>query len=214
MAPASRSFMTCLLLAGACAPALARDLTLAEAQDLLIRNNRELQASRRAIESAESQQSIAGVRPNPTLSLNMTQIGAYSNMSSGPFTQARSDSVLRIDQPFERGDKREIRLDAAARLQQAAQHDSLDVLRLQTALLQSAYFDLKQAQEKSQVMAETAQLFSGTLAAAQARLKAGDLAPADVARVQVDYERGQNDARNALAELLRAQISLAYMIGA
>ena len=57
------------------------------------------------------------------------------------------------------------------------------------------------------------QLFAGTFDAAQKRLKAGDLAPADVAKVQVDYERAQNDARAAEAELARARLALAYLIG-
>jgi cobalt-zinc-cadmium efflux system outer membrane protein len=80
-------------------------------------------------------------------------------------------------------------------------------------LLRGAYFDLKQAQEKAEILAGTADLFSGTLAAAQRRLKAGDLAAADVAKVQVDYERAQNDARAARAEYARNQFALAYMIG-
>ena len=184
--------------------AQARDLTLAEAEALLGRNNRELQAARRAIESADAQRLIAGARPNPTLSLNSTQLGP----------NARADTVLRLDQPFERGNKRELRLDAASGLQRAARNDSLDVLRQQIATLQGTYYDLKLAEERAQVLAETAQLFSGTLAAAQRRLKAGDLAPADVAKVQVDYERAQNDARTAQADRSRAQIALGYLIGA
>src|SRR5207253_1600796 len=50
------------------------------------------------------------------------------------------------------------------------------------------------------------------LNAAERRLKAGDLAPADVAKVQVDFERAQNDARGAQADLARAQIALAYLL--
>src|SRR5439155_11525327 len=119
-----------------------------------------------------------------------------------------------IGQPFERGNKRELRLDAAAGLQRAARNDYLDVLRQQVAVLQGAYFDLKLAQEKAATLAENAQLFSGTLGAAERRLKAGDLAPADVAKVQVDYERSQNDARAAQADFARTQIALAYLIGA
>src|SRR5689334_2481100 len=184
--------------------ALARDLTLGEAESLLTKNNRELQAARRAVESAEAQRTIAGARPNATFSVNSTAIASGS----------KADTVFRIDQPFERGNKRELRLDAAAGLQRAAVNDSLDVLRQQLAAVRGAYFDLKLAQERAQVLAETAQLFSGTLNAAQRRLKAGDLAPADVAKVQVDYERSQNDARVGLADFNRAQIALAYLIGA
>src|SRR5947207_6772399 len=121
----------------ACSFACARDLTLAEAQSLLVQQNRDLQAARRAVESADAQRLIAGARPNATLSINST--GIASN--------AKPDTVFRIDQPFERGNKRELRLDAAAGLQRAAHQDYLDVLRQQLATLQGSYFDLKLAQE-------------------------------------------------------------------
>jgi cobalt-zinc-cadmium efflux system outer membrane protein len=199
------------LFLAAARPASA--LTLAEAESLLVANNRELQASRRAVESADAQRLIAGARPNATLSLNSTSISKDPGIGGGPLDNKRMDSVFRIDQPFERGDKRELRLDAASGLQRAAQNDSLEVLRQQLATLNSAYFDLKQSQEKLAVLRDNAQLFAGTFDAAQRRLKAGDLAPADVAKVQVDYERAQNDARGAEADLTRTRLALAYMIG-
>ena len=201
-----------LLLIGGLAvahTAQARDLTLAEAELLLSRNNRELQAARRAIESADAQRLIAGARPNATLSVNSTSINDSNTVDN---IKRTADTTFRIDQPFERGNKRGLRLDAAAGLRLAAQNDSLDVLRQQIAAVRGSYFDLKLAQERSQVLAETAQLFSGTLSAAQRRLKAGDLAPADVAKVQVDYERAQNDARAGLGELARAQLTLGYLL--
>src|SRR5947208_4801746 len=207
-----RIFFFALVVLGPCVHA-AHALTLAEAEALLISNNRELLAARRAVAAAEAQQTIAGARPNATLSVNTSAISSNPGIGSGPLADKRMDTVFRIDQPFERGDKRELRLDAASGLQRAAQNDSLDVLRQQLGALRGTYFELKQAQEKVQVLGETAQLFSGTLAAAQRRLKAGDLAPADVAKVQVDYERSQNDARAAQADFARAQIALAYLIG-
>src|SRR5882762_9135313 len=201
-------------LAAAATPCEARDLSLTEAEKLLAAHNRELRAARRGVESAEALQLIAAARPNPIFSINSSEINRNPGIGAGPLGQKHIDTVFRIDQPFERGDKRELRLDVASGLQKAAENDSLDVLRQQLAALRAAYFDLKQVQEKVVVLADTAQLFTGTLAAAQARLKAGDLAPADVAKVQVDYERAQNDARSAQGDLVRAQLALAYMIGA
>ena len=195
-------------LAQACA---ARDLTLAEAEALLVQHNRELQAARRNVESARAQIAIAGARPNATLSVNSTSINDANTIDGQKRT---ADTIFRIDQPFERGSKRELRLDAAAGLQRASRDDFLDALRQSLAALQGAYFDLRQAQEKADTLAQTAELYLETLDAAQRRLKAGDLAPADVAKVEVDYERAQNDASSAGAELARARISLAYMIGA
>jgi cobalt-zinc-cadmium efflux system outer membrane protein len=199
-----------ILVAG---PAQARDLALEEAQVLLARHNRELQAARRAVESAEAQRVIAGARPNPTVSIN-SSFNNNPGIGSGSLRDKQFDTLFRIDQPFERGNKRELRLDAASGLQRAAQNDSLDVLRQQLGALQGAYYDLKQAQERAQMLAETAELFAGILNAAQRRVKAGDLAPADLAKVQVDFERAQNDARAARADVARAQLALAYLIGA
>jgi cobalt-zinc-cadmium efflux system outer membrane protein len=192
----------------------ARDLTLAEARALLVRNNRELQAARRGVEAAGAQLVIAGARPNATLSVNSSSINNDPGIGSGGVSQKRIDTVLRLDQPFERGGKRALRLDAASDLERASRDDFLDALRQQLAALEGAYFDLRQAQEKADALAENASLFGGTLSAAQQRQKAGDLAPADVAKVQVDFERAQNDSRGALAELARARLALAYMIGA
>ena len=175
-----------------------------------MQKNRELQAARRNVESAQAQILIAGARPNATLSVNSTSINDANTIDGQKRT---ADTILRIDQPFERGNKRELRLDAASGLQRASRDDFLDALRQSLAALQGAYFDLRQAQEKADTLAQNAELYLGTLDAAQRRLQAGDLAPADVARVEVDYERAQNDARGARAELARAQIALAYMIG-
>ena len=197
----------------ASASVAARDLSLADAERLLGERSRELIAARRALESAGAQREIAAVRPNPTLSLNSSSISTHPGTGPGPANQWRIDTVLRIDQPIERGGKRELRMGAAEGLERAARGDSLDVLRTQLAQLRGAYYDLKQAEEKVAVLAETAQLFGRTLAAAQVRLKAGDLAAADVAKVQVDQERAQNDARGAQADLTRAQLALAYLIG-
>ena len=193
--------------------AAARDLSLAEAERLLGEHNRELTAARRAVESAGAEREIAAVRPNPTLSFNSSSISSSPGTGPGALYQKRIDSILRIDQPFERGGKRELRMDAAEGLERAARGDSLDALRIQLVALRNAYYDLKQAEEKVAVLAETAQLFGRTLAAAQVRLQAGDLAAADVSKVQVDHERAQNDARTAQADQVRAQLALGYLIG-
>ena len=160
-------------LAAAGTPCDARDLSLTEAEKLLAAHNRELRAARRTVESAQAQRLIAGARPNATFSINSSEINTNPGIGGGSLGQKHVDTVFRIDQPFERGDKRELRLDVASGLQKAAENDSLDVLRQQLAALRAAYFDLKQVQEKALVLADTAQLFTRTLAAAQARLKVG-----------------------------------------
>ena len=203
-----------VVLAMLCAmSANARDLGLADAERQFLERNRDLLAARRAVESAGAVVEIAGARPNATLSLNTSSISSNPGIGPASITQKRMDTVLRIDQPFERGDKRELRIDAASGLARAAQNDAFDARRQLLAAMRGAYYDLKHSQERVAVLAEIAELYTRTLQAAQLRLKAGDLAPADVARVQVDQERAQNDLRAARAEVARAQLSLGFMIG-
>ena len=192
--------------------AYARDLTLAQAEQLVARSNREVLAAQRAVESAGAGILQADVRPNPVVSYNASGISNNPGIGSGSITGKRIDSAFRIDQVLERGSKRELRVDAAQGIERAVKSDARDVLRQQQLLTRNAYADLQQAQGKSEILAGTAELFSRTYGAAQTRLKAGDLAAADVARVQVDYERAQNDLRVAEGELSRAQIVLAYLL--
>ena len=121
---------------------------------------------------------------------------------------------MRIDQLIERGNKAELRTETARRLDGAAAEDVQEVTRQQLLALRFAYFDLLAAQEKAASAAETAALFGKTAEAAQLRLKAGDLAAADVSRIRVDVLRAQNDARGLEADLARARVNLAYLIGA
>src|SRR4029077_17694240 len=108
----------------------------------------DLIAARRAVESAGAQRLSAAARPNPILSLNSSSISNKYNSGPGTPNAWHADTVLRIDQPFERGNKREVRMDAAEGLERAARGDSLDVLRTQLTQLRGAYYDLKQAEEK------------------------------------------------------------------
>ena len=88
-----RIFFSALLALGSCLQC-ARALTLAEAEALLIANNRELLAARRAVASAEAQQVIAGARPNATFSVNSTSISKDPGVGPGPLDNKRMDTTF------------------------------------------------------------------------------------------------------------------------
>src|SRR5438552_10172500 len=134
------------------APGDARDLSLTEAEKLLAAHNRELRAARHAVESAQAQRLVAAARPNPTFSINSSEINRNPGIGAGPLGQKHIDTVFRIDQPFERGDKRELRLDVASGLQKAAENDSLDLLRKKLDVMRVACVELYEVQERVVVM--------------------------------------------------------------
>jgi outer membrane protein, heavy metal efflux system len=189
-------------------------LTLTQAEELLQTHNRELQAARRAVEAAGANTLSAGARLNPTLSLGVSAVNPAQGVGAGPLRDKFIDSSVRIDQVIERGDRRELRLANARSLELASTEDLSDTQRQQRLALRYAYYDLLFAQDKIDIARDTIALFEGSVRAAELRFKAGDIAMADVARLRVDALRAQNDARAAEADQRRAQLALAYMIGA
>jgi len=195
-------------------PADLAALSLVQAEQLLRSRNRELQAARRTLEAAQANTLSAAARPNPTLSLGVGAINPSAGVGSGPWRDRTVDSSIRIDQVIERGDRRELRMANARSLEAASAEDFSDAFRQQRLALKVAYYDLLLAQDKVDIARDTTSLFEGSLRAAELRLKAGDIARADVARLRVDALRARNDARAAEADRRRAQLALAYLIGA
>ena len=217
-----RLLTSLLLLCGLAAlPFVARaqapdfaQLSLSAADALLLQKNRDLQAARRAVEAAQAATLSAGARPNPNLSIGAASINPQVGLGGGALRDKIVDSSLRIDQLIERGNKRALRLSTAKELETASSADLADTLRQQRLALHGGYYDLLLAQDRLTISADTAALYQRSLEAAALRLKAGDIAGSDVARIQVDALRAQNDVRTAEADRRRAQLALAYLIGA
>jgi len=207
-----------LAMLAVCLAAAAQDnvigLTLRDAEQQLATGNRDVRLARRALEGAQANTVTAGARPNPNLSLGVSQINPQVGVGGGPYRDKTVDSSVRLDQLIERGDKRELRITQAQRSEAAASQDYADALRQQLLALRSAYYDLAFAQDKSAISRDNIALFERTIEAAELRYKAGDIAAADVSRLRVDALRAQNDARAAEADRRRAQLALAYLIGA
>jgi cobalt-zinc-cadmium efflux system outer membrane protein len=191
-----------------------RALTLPAAEGLMASQNRDLTMARRAFEQASADVKVAAQPPNPQLTVGVGSYNPHLGVGGGDLRSKTVDSSVRIDQLIERGNKLGLRVDTAKRLEAAAGEDLNDAGRQQLLAVRGAYYDLLAAQEKLAAAEETAQLFGRTMDAAQLRQKAGDLAGSDVARVRVDALRAQNDARAAQADLARARLALAYLIGA
>ena len=188
-------------------------LSLTEADRLLLENNREVKAARRIREAAGADVISAGARPNPILTVGIGSINPAAGLGSGTLRDRTIDSAVRLDQPIERGGKRDLRIQVASSLRDASGVDVVDVVRQQRVQMRAAYFDLLLAQERVSLMESLLDLAEKTLQAAQARQRAGDIAQADIARLEVDALRSHNDLSQAQSERHRARIALASSIG-
>ena len=194
------------------APNLAH-LSLKDAEALLHQGNHELKLARQAVEGATADSITAGQRPNPNVSINSLSLTPQSGLGSGSLWQRTADTSFRIDQLFERGNKLELRKEAAHMNLTAVREDMQDILRSQKITLCGAYYELLLAQERERIATENASLYQKTLEATQLRHKAGDVSPSDVSRIRVDVLRAQNDMRQARADREKSRLALAYLLG-
>ena len=208
-----RLFTALLLLPLAVLAQPVQRLSLSEAEALWQAHNRELQLARSALAGAEADVQIADQVPNPQLSLNFGSISPAEGLGGGPLRDKKMDSIFRLEQLVERGSKRELRIRSATARLDASRSDLHDAGRQQLLALRQAYYDLCLAQERRRISGETAAFYDKGVEIGRLRLKAGDIAPVDLARLQIDKSRADNDARQAQADLEQAQVALAYLIG-
>lgn len=194
-------------------------LTLEAAQHLFQENNRELLSAKRIVQGAEADAITAAQKPNPSLSVGVSSFNL--NRSAGNRNQNGSNSLsdqtlnssAQVSQLIERGDKRELRMASANNAIKASNYDLKDAERQLLLNLNDAYYDLLLAQEAEKILASNRASYDKAIQAAELRLKVGDIAASDVARMRVDLLKIQNDIRQAKANREKAQATLAYMMG-
>ena len=188
-------------------------LTLEAAEQLFRDHSRELLAGKRAIEIAEADRITAAQRPNPTLAASASALNSTNWSAASGFRDKPIDTGVQLSQLIERGNKRQLRTEAAQSSLDAARDDLQDVLRQQTLAMRGAFYDLLLTQERVRVSQDTLELFRRSVDAAQLRLRSGDIAASDLSRLKVDALRAENDVRQTQAEREKAQVTLAYFLG-
>jgi cobalt-zinc-cadmium efflux system outer membrane protein len=181
---------------------------------LLLAKNHDLAAAQQTLEAVEANVVVAGAHPNPTLTAQSVKISPQHGVGLGPiYDKPNIDTTVSVSQLIERGDKARWRTEIAQGQATGVRYDLADLHRQLRSALYSTYYDLKLAEEKTALALETSGLYAQALAAADKRLAAGDIAPVERARLAVEALRTQSDAEAARAETLRAQETLALLIG-
>ncbi len=195
------------------APGAGATLTLSEARALALRCNPELIAARRAVQASEADIQIAGQRPNPVLSVGVENINPHAGVGAGSWRNKTVDSTVRIDQVIETANKAGLRVKTAQAANVAAGRQMQAATVQQIAALEQAFIDAAVSQQRVDVLTQTLALYERTQQANQTRYKAGDLARADVTRLELDALRARADWRDARADHQRDMAELAQRIG-
>ena len=206
--------VSCCLPAGAqSVPAVTSTLSLAQALQAA-QNNLDVSLARRAFEAARGDVTAADRAPTPVLTSKAASINLQNGIGGGNLLRdKRIEKAIGVDWTYERGNKRELRTQAAKSLAGAAESDVEDIKVQQQIATAVAYFDVLALQERISEVAAIARSAAQLAATAQRRVQAGDLPALDAARIEIEAQRAATDLTSAQIDRQRAILVLAQYTG-
>jgi cobalt-zinc-cadmium efflux system outer membrane protein len=187
--------------------AAGRAITLEQALDLAKRNNPALQANQTLILQNKAQEITANLRPNPVLSLDSQYLPLFESSLFND-TNYWNDSVqfdAGVGYLFERGKKRQHRLDAAKTATAVTEAQVSDAQRTVLAGAAQLFISALLAKSNLEFAEGLLESYKKTVGISEDRFKAGAMSRNDLLKIQLQqlqFETDVNDARLAHAQAL------------
>lgn len=193
---------------------LSDRLTLADAEELLVQRSAAVAAQRYQLQVSQQLRLIAGYKPNPVLYFAAEQFVLWSPVpgTAPRFFHGNSNAsgeptyTFQYQKVFERGGKRELRVEQADAQVQAARYQILDAFRTQLLSLRQAYANSLLARDNLALAQSIDQQYARTEELTQLRVNQGDLAAVDLYRIQsgrLQYQQAVLDAQTGYQQSVR-----------
>jgi cobalt-zinc-cadmium efflux system outer membrane protein len=204
----------CLIGCASPAPLRAQQaLTIDQAVTEAIDKNLSLIAERWNLAVADAAVVTAALRPNPVLSgsadhLDWLGTGFTDVNGAGP-----AEYALRVDVPFERGRKRELRMDVASSAKSVAEAQLSDTVRRLKLDVTLAAIDVLEAKAKVTLSRQNLESLERLVDLNTRRLTSGALAPLEVTRSRVAMLQYRGQVKGAELSLGQARLKLHTLVG-
>src|SRR6185437_3900968 len=151
-------------------------ITLDQAIQKAIQHNHNLLAARTVIQQAKAEETTANLRPNPTILADSDFLPVFN---PGSFSADYVDNIAQFDLGasylFERGKKRQHRLQAAKDQTAVTRSQVADNERTLTFSVASQFINVELAESALDLAQENLKSFQNSVDVSQARYKAGDI---------------------------------------
>ena len=190
-------------------------ITLEQALDLAKQNNPALRANQTLISQNKAQEITANLRPNPVLQLDAQYLPLFSPslFTDSTFWNDQTQYDAGIGYLFERGKKRQHRLDAAKSATSVTESQVSDAQR--TALAGAAQLFIAALLAKSNLeFAEGLRdSYKKTVSLSEERFKAGAISRNDLLKIQLQQLQFESDVNSARLAKVQALASLRQFLG-
>jgi outer membrane protein, heavy metal efflux system len=189
-------------------------ITLEEAIRLALQHNHALLAARTTILQNQAQEITANLRPNPVLSWDAQFLPIFQpNKFTADYIDNQAQFDLGIGYIFERGRKRQHRLQAAKDQTTVTRSQVADNERLLVFGVSQQFIDVVLAQSTVDFAKQDLESFQKTVDISEARYKAGDMSEGDFLKIQLQLLQFQTDLSGAVLAKVQAIAALRQLVG-
>jgi len=189
-------------------------ITLDQAIQLALQHNHALRAARTQIQQNQAQETTANLRPNPVLSADSQFVPIFN---PDQFSSEELDQVQQFDigvgYLFERGKKRQHRLQAARDQTAVSQSQVSDAERTLTFNVAQQYVSALLAQSNLNLASQDLGSFQETVNISEAQYKAGAISEGDLLKIKLQLLQFETDKSQAEVALVQAMAGLRQLLG-
>src|SRR5271170_410582 len=200
--------------APAASAATAERVTLDKAIQLALQHNHALQAIRTTISQSQALETTANLRPNPVISWDAQFIPIFQpSQFTADYINNIAQFDLGIGYTFERGKKRQHRLQAAKDVTTVSQSTVADNERQLVFNVSSQFIDVVLAQSTIDFAKQDLDSFQKTVDISELRYKAGDMSEGDFLKIKLQLLQFQTDYTSAVLSKVQAIAALRQLVG-
>ncbi len=191
----------------------ATQITLEQAISLALANSPSIKAARTQIQQNQAQEITANLRPNPTLSWDSQFIPVFSGDFSTDTLNNLQQFDIGLGYLFERGHKRQNRLQAARDATAVTAAQVADTERTLVFNVAQQFINVLLANSTLQFAVENLNSFQDTVTISDQRYKAGDISEGDNLKIKLQLLQFQTDVSSARVAKVQALGSLRQLVG-
>ena len=179
-------------------------ISLDQAIQMALQHNHTLLAARTVIQQNQAEETTANLRPNPVFLGDSQFLPVFQpSQFSADYLDNSAQFDLGVSYLFERGKKRQHRLQAAKDLTAVTRSQVADNERSVTFAVASQFINVELAESTLELAEQDLKSFQNTVDIGEARYKAGDTGEGDLLKLKLQMLQFQTDV--SAAQLARVQ---------
>jgi cobalt-zinc-cadmium efflux system outer membrane protein len=207
----------CILLAEltyAQSPALR--ITIDQAIEMAVRHNHNLQATRTNVQQNQAQEITANVRPNPVLFADWEYLPIFTrsaDQSIGDYLRNSTEGDIGVSYLFERGQKRQHRVQAAKDATQVTRSQVVDNERTLGFQVASLFINVQLAEATIDFARQDLESFQKTVDIAKSQFEFGGISENDNLKIKLQTLQFQQTLQQAQLARVQALSDLRQALG-